>query len=208
MLPVPFGRQVSFPQGQGSPEHAGCWAVCLGLGTSLGQSLRIPSPSLLEGKAYWQHEATPGWEHQTPQPSSAGGEHRQDKAPRGFPGRGALSGSSQPWDGISATSQEPRARAPNGQRMNPQSTGGTQTPTHHHSPPPHRQPGLLQRPATDTHIPPSCPKPGQAAHTASYPRASLFQLLFSKPTRSISQGAATAASLTHSPQHPQLSSST
>lgn len=130
MLPVPFGGQVSFPQGQGSPEHAGCWAVCLGLGTSLGQSLRIPSPSLLEGKACWQHEATPGWEHQTPQPSSPGGEHREDKAPRGFPGRGALSGSSQPWDGISATSQEPKACAPKGQRMNPRSTGGTQTPTH------------------------------------------------------------------------------
>lgn len=39
MLPVPFGRQVSFPQGQGSPEHAGCWALCLGLGTSLGAKL-------------------------------------------------------------------------------------------------------------------------------------------------------------------------
>lgn len=113
MLPVPFGRQGSFPKGQGSPEHAGCWAACLELGTSLGQSLRIPPLSLLAGRAYLQHKATPGtaqvggirdFSHQDLKESTGRARHRG-----GFPGSVAQNGASWPQDGISAATKEPRA---------------------------------------------------------------------------------------------------
>lgn len=171
MLPVPFGRRGSFPWGQNM----------LGAGHSAW------------GKAYGSHHL-PSWKEGLGAPdTSAIRSWRRAQAGRGTERRISRQGCPQ-WFLSALGWHLSYKQGAKGQRMNAQRAGGTETPTHITTA--HTTPAARYR-----HIPPDLPEPGQATHTASYLRASLFQLLSSRPAHSILQRAATAACLTHNPQH-------
>lgn len=95
-------------------EHAGCWALCL------GQSLRIPPPSLLEGRA----GSTRHLSHQVLEESAGRTRHRKEDFQAGVPTVVPLS------PGM-ASQLQARSQGPEDERT--KGWGYRDTNTHHHS---------------------------------------------------------------------------
>lgn len=214
---MPFGRQGSFPQGQGSPEHSGCWAACPGLGTSLG----IPPPSSWKGELTCnttKQEAqlrlgTSGTLAIKSQGRTQAGQGRERRISRqGCPKRCLLAprGDLRHNQGASQGLVLPRARVPTHKVL-----GGHKDRHQHTSPQPNSQQAARAALGTSyrhrlpppSQLPP-CPEPGQATHTASYLRASQLQLLFPKPLLQHLARSTATARLPHPPTLTSLNAHT